>query len=153
MNLQKIIKIVAAVVGVLAIFFLIRIIGAGDDAIKAAAESGDTAYVDGYLNPISYIAYIVIGITVVLVALFSLSNIFTHPKVLKATLTNVGAFALVAAIAYFGFAQGVETPMRDGKVLSEGGSKLVGAGLYLFYFLVVIAGGAMLYTGVKKMIK
>jgi uncharacterized BrkB/YihY/UPF0761 family membrane protein len=153
MNFQKIIKILAMVVGVLSIIFLVRIIGAGDEELKAAAEAGDTGFVDGYLNPISYVAYIVIGLTVVLVLLFSLINIVTHPKVLKTTITNVGAFAVVAAIAYFGFANGVETPMRDGEVLSASGSKLVGAGLYLFYFLAIIAGGAMLFTGVKKMIK
>jgi len=153
MNFQKIIRILAMAVGVLSIIFLVRIIGAGDDELKAAAESGDTGFVDSYLNPISMMAYIVIGLTVVLVLLFSLKNIFTNPKTLKTTLTNVGAFALVGAIAYFGFANGVETPMRDGEVLSAGGSKLVGAGLYLFYFLAIIAIGAMLFSGVKKMIK
>ena len=153
MNLQKIIRILSVAVGILGIILLIRIIGAGDEELKAAAETGDTAFVDSYLNPISYVAYVVIGIIVALVVMFSLLNIIKRPRVLKTTLTNVGAFAVVAAIAYFGFAEGVETPMRDGAVLSEGGSKLVGAGLYLFYFLVIIAGGAMLYTGVKKMIK
>ena len=33
--MNKIVKIVAGVVGVIAIFFLVRIIGAGDDAIEA----------------------------------------------------------------------------------------------------------------------
>ena len=56
MNFQKIIKILAMVVGVLGIIFLIRIIGAGDDELKAAAESGDIAFVDSYFNPISYMA-------------------------------------------------------------------------------------------------
>jgi hypothetical protein len=60
---------------------------------------------------------------------------------------------LLAAIAHFGFANGVETPLRDGEVLSASGSKWVGTGLYLFYFLVLIAAGIMLFTGVKKMIK
>ena len=59
---------------------------------------------------------------------------------------------MIGAIAYFGFANGVETPMKDGEILSASGSKWVGTGLYLFYFLLVIALGLMLYTGIKKTI-
>jgi len=146
--MNKIVKIVAGVIGVIAIFFLVRIIGAGDDAIE-----NDLALQGSLVSPFMYIAYIVLAITVAIVALFSLKNIVTRPKVLMATLKNVGAFVVLAAIAYFGFASGVETPMKDGEVLSEGGSKLVGAGLYLFYFLLIAAVGLMLYTGVKKTIK
>jgi hypothetical protein len=35
-------------------------------------------------------------------------------------------------------------------MLSVAQSKLVGAGLYLFYSLAVVAGGTMLFFGVKK---
>ena len=146
--MNKIVKIVAGVVGVIAIFFLVRIIGAGDDAIE-----NDLALQGSLVSPFMYIAYIVLAITVAIVAFFSLKNIATHPSVLMSTLKNVGAFVVLAAIAYFGFANGVETEMKDGEVLSEGGSKLVGAGLYLFYFLLIAAIGLMLYTGIKKTIK
>ncbi len=144
MNLQKILTIVAAVVGVISIFFLIRIIGTGDDAIKGGE--------DGVIAPLMSIAYIVAAIAVALVLVFTLKNIFTNPKVLMSTLKSVGAFAILAVIAYV-MSTGVETPMRDGEVLSASGSKMVGAGLRLFYFLAAIAVGAMLFTGVKKMIK
>ena len=148
MNLQKIIKIVAGIVGIIAIIFLVRIIGTGDDAIEASLDVQASI-----VSPFMYIAYIVLGAITVLVLLFSLANMFTNAATLKKTLTNVGAFVLLGLIAYFGFANGVETELRDGEVLSANGSKMVGAGLYLFYFLVIIAGGIMLFTGVKKMIK
>ena len=38
MKIQNIIKIVSAVIGVLAAFFLLRIIGIGDEDIKMAAN-------------------------------------------------------------------------------------------------------------------
>ena len=145
MNSQKILTIIAAVVGVISIFLLIRIIGAGDDAIKG----GD----DGSVQPLMYVGYFVFAISLALVVLFTLKNVFTNPATLKSTLTSVGAFLLVAAVCYFVFAKGVETPMRDGEVLSAGDSKLVGTGLYMFYALAIIAAGAMLFTGVKKMIR
>lgn len=146
MNSQKILTIIAGIVGVIAMFFLIRIIGVGDEAIKAG-ESGGT------VNTFMYIAYAILAITLVLVVLFTLKNVFSNPATLKSTLMSVGAFALLALICYFAFAKGVETPLRDGKVLSAGDSKLVGAGLYMFYALAIIAVGTMLFTGIKKMIK
>jgi hypothetical protein len=148
MNLQKIIKLVAAIVGVISIFFLIRIIGAGDDALEASPDLQDSI-----VSPFMYIAYIILGIMVLLVVLFSIKHMFSNPATLKKTLINVGAFLALALIAYFGFANGVETQLRDGEVLTAGNSQLVGAGLYLFYFLVFIAVGIMLFNGIKKMIK
>lgn len=145
MNSQKIITIIAGVVGVIAMFFLIRIIGVGDEAIKAGES-------DGMVNTFMYIAYVILGLILVLVVLFTLKNIFTNKDTLKSTLMGVGAFLIVGVICYF-LASGVETPMKDGEVLSAGDSKLVGAGLYMFYALAIIAIGTMLLSSVKKMIK
>ena len=149
MGLHKILKIVAGVLGIAGIIFLVMIITKGDEAIKAAAASGDTSSVD----PMAYIAYITLFIVLLFVAFFVFKNLFSNTATLKNTLINVGAFLLLFLIAYFVFAEGVETPMRDGKMLSEGGSKMVGAGLYLFYILIILAAGLMLLSGVKKMVK
>ena len=146
MNSQKILTIIAGVVGVIAMIFLIRIIGAGDEAIKAGESSGT-------VNTFMYIAYAILTITIALVIVFTLKNLITHPEMLKSALVSVGTFVLLGLICYFVFADGVETPLRDGKVLSIGDSKLVGAGLYMFYALAFIAVGTMLFSGIKKMIK
>jgi|SRR5210317_2035772 hypothetical protein len=150
--MNKIVKIVVGVIGVLSIILLARIINVGDEALKSAAEVGDMDMVNSYLNPVSYVAYLVLAVTVFLVLLFSLKNMASRPSILISTLKNVGAFVVIGAIAYFGFANGVETPMKDGEILSASGSKWVGTGLYLFYFLLIIALGLMLYTGIKKTI-
>ncbi|GAL66466.1 hypothetical protein [Jejuia pallidilutea] len=144
--MKKILTIVLAIVGILSIAFLAMIISAGDDAVKAGDASSS-------VNSIMYIGYIILGLTLAFVVIFSLKNILTNPDTLKSTLRSLGLFALLAVICYFGLAKGVETPLKDGGTLSEGGSKLLGAGLYLFYFLIVIAGLSMLFYGVKKMIK
>ncbi len=151
--MKKIITIIGAVVGVISIILLGRIISTGDTAIQSAAKAGDSGLVDGLLNPMAWVAYLVLGIILVLVVIFSLKNIFSNKASLMSAIKGVGAFLLLFAICYFVLANGVETPLRDGEVLSEGGSKLVGAGLYMFYLLAIIAGGAMLFTGIKKMIK
>lgn len=144
--MKKILTILLGLVGLLSIVFLAMIISTGDEAVKAGESSGT-------VNTFMYVAYLVLFLTLAFVVIFSLKNIFSNSDTLKSTLKGVGAFALLAAIAYFGFAKGVETPLKDGEMLSAGGSQLLGAGLYLFYFLLAIAGGSMLFFGIKKMIK
>ena len=143
MDLQKLLKIVAAVVGLLSIAFLVTIISKGDDAIKA----GDgAASVGTYM----YVAYFILAAAVVSVVFFTLSNLISNAASLKNTLIAIGAFTLLALICYFIFASGVETMLKDGTMLSVAQSKLVGAGLYLFYSLAFVAGGTMLFFGFKK---
>ncbi len=144
--MKKILTILLAIVGVLSIIFLAMIISTGDDAIKAGESSGT-------VNTFMYIGYLVLILTLAFVVIFSLKNIFSNSETLKSTLKGVGVFALLAIISYFGFANGVETELKDGDMLSAGGSQLLGAGLYLFYFLLAIAGGSMLFFGIKKMIR
>ena len=146
MNLQKLLKIVAIVIGVISIFFLGSIISTGDEAIKAGEASGT---IDVFMN----VSYVILAIAVLIVLVFSVLNLVSNTAGLKNTLMGVGAFVVLTLLCYFGFANGVETTLKDGDILSESGSRLVGAGLYLFYFLAVIAGGIMLGFGIKKMVK
>ena len=99
------------------------------------------------------VSYVILAIAVLIVLVFSVLNLVSNTAGLKNTLMGVGAFVVLALLCYFGIADGVETTLKDGDILSESGSRLVGAGLYLFYFLAVIAGGIMLGFGIKKMAK
>ena len=71
---------------------------------------------------------------------------------LKKAGISVAAFAAVVLLSFL-LSEGVETPMKDGEVLSAAGSRWVGAGLRTFYILAVVAIGAMLYSGVKRFFK
>lgn len=135
--MHKIFKIVAFVLAIAGIIF------------TAMLASGNY----GQIGSILYVAYAVLIIVLASVVIFTLVNTFSNPANLKSTLKALGAFALLTLICYFGFANGVETPLKEGGSLSAGGSKLLGAGLYLFYALILVAGGSMLFFGVKKMIK
>ena len=146
MDLQKLLKIVAIVTGVISIFFLASILSAGDEAIKAG-ESGGT------VNVFMYVSYTVLAIAVLIVLAFTVLNLVSNTSGFKNTLIGIGAFVVLSLLCYFGFANGVETPLKDGNMLSANGSRLIGAGLYLFYFLALIAGGIMLGFGIKKMVK
>ena len=146
MDLQKLLKIVAIVTGVISIFFLASILSAGDEAIKAG-ESGGT------VNVFMYVSYTVLAIAVLIVLAFTILNLVSNTSGFKNTLIGIGAFVVLSLLCYFGFANGVETPLKDGNMLTANGSRLIGAGLYLFYFLAFIAGGIMLGFGIKKMVK
>jgi hypothetical protein len=97
-----------------------------------------------------YVAYFILGVAIVSVIYFTVSNLISNASGLKNTLLSIGAFILLFLVCYFIFASGNEMVLKDGSVLTVSQSKLVGAGLYLFYFLSVIAAGTMLYFGVKK---
>lgn len=146
MNLHKILKIVAAAVGLLGIIFLIRIISVGDEAIKA----GD----DGSVDPIAYVAYFILGITLLVVLVFVIKNLLTNTGSLKNTLISIGAFAAVLIISY-ALSSGSDgnTYLYNNIPATEGESHMVGAGLIAFYILIIGAAVAMMLSGVKKMIK
>jgi hypothetical protein len=46
----------------------------------------------------------------------------------------------------------METPLKDGEVLSASGSRWVGAGIRTFYILAVVAILSMAFSGVKKIL-
>lgn len=73
MNLHKILKIVAALLGLAGIIFLVTILSKGDTAIQSAATDGDSAILD----PMIYVTYIIFALTIILVLIFVLQNLFT----------------------------------------------------------------------------
>ena len=148
MKIQNIIKIISAIISVLAAFFLLRIIGTGDDDIKMAATMGDFSAV----SPLVELARIVIFITIATTLIFSLLGLFSDRTKLKKAAISIGLFLCVIGISFV-LSEGVETPLKDGEVLSATGSKWVGTGIRTFYILAVIAIGLMIFSGVTKIIK
>ena len=148
MNFQNIIKIVSGLLSVLGVIFLLRIMSLGDDEIKMAAGMGDYSSV----SPLITLALAILSIAVVVTIVFSLMNLASDIKKLKKALITIGLFLIVIIISYV-ISEGVETPMKDGEVLSAIGSRLVETGIVTFYMLTVIAFGSMIFSAVKKIIK
>ena len=144
MGLHKILKYVGLGLGVIGLILLGRVILAGDDEIKA-----DAALQGSVVDPFMYVAYVVLAIVIVLVLIYVIKGLAAGD--IKKTLISIGAFVLVIAISY-ALSEGVETVMKDGDILTEGQSRLVGTGLRTFYILAIVAIGSMLLSGVKKLI-
>jgi len=148
MNIQTIVKIISAVFGLLGAIFLFRIIGVGDEEIKMAASMGDF----GTVTPLVSLAIAILSIAVIVTVLFSLLSLASSPEKLKKSLVFIGCFLLITGIAY-AISSGVETPMKDGEMLSVSGSRWVETGLRMFYILATLAVLSMVFSGAKKILK
>ena len=148
MNLEKLTRIGCIALGVLGIIFLAIVFASGDDSIKMAAASGNY----GVISPIIILSQITLFIAVTVTLIFSLRGIAKDKSKMKNALKSAGLFLIVVVIAFV-LSSGVETPMRDGEVLSALGSKLVGTGIRVFFILSIIAVGLMVFPGSKKIFK
>jgi hypothetical protein len=145
MTLHKILKYIALVLGLIGIVFLVRILLADDGAIVSSADAQESL-----ITPFLWLAYITLLLILVMVIFFVVKGLFRGD--IKTTLISAGAFAMVVIIAYV-LTDGNEVQLKDGGTLSASGSHWVSAGLGMFYILGAIAVGAMLISGVKKLIK
>ena len=148
MNLEKITRIGCIALGLLGMIFLTLVYFTGDDTIKMAAASGDY----GVITPIILLSQIVLFIAVLVTLTFSLRGISKDKTKMKNALKSTGLFLMVVLIGFL-LSNGVETPMRDGKVLSAMGSRLVGTGINVFFILTIIAVCLMVFPGTKKIFK
>tara|TARA_B100001996_G_scaffold306136_1_gene247314 strand:- start:405 stop:818 length:414 start_codon:yes stop_codon:yes gene_type:complete len=96
------------------------------------------------------VAYLIMGLIISSVAFYTLKNVIADKNALRSTLKTFGAFLLLFLICYFVLARGEDTPLRDGKMLSALGSKLISAALFMFYSLILIASGSMLWFSIKN---
>ena len=135
MDLYKIIKYIAYALGIIGTVFALLII------------TGSGAMIDNIL----YITYVVLFVVIALVLIYVLKGLFAGD--VKKTLMTVGAFLVILIISY-AISSGSDLDLvpfnNKGLDITESTSKMVGAGLYAFYALAIIAIGAMAISGVKK---
>tara|TARA_Y100001001_G_C7868925_1_gene260497 strand:+ start:156 stop:569 length:414 start_codon:yes stop_codon:yes gene_type:complete len=135
MNSYKIIKYIAYALSLLGVLFVLMI--QMMDMLQG-------------IDYILFVAYLIMGLIVSSVAFYTFKNVIADKAALRTTLKTLGAFLILFLICYFVLARGEETPLRDGKMLSAAGSKLISAALFMFYSLILIASGSMLWFGIKS---
>ena len=147
MGLHKIIKIIGLLLSVLSIIFFVMILNTGDLNIQDSLAAGtDVASVNWAL----YAAYIMLAIIVLFVLVFVVKGIFEGD--IKKTLFSVGGFLLVGVLSYVLASNSIDgLPLYDGEAITPGASKWVGAGIITFYILGIVAIGAMVFSGIKKL--
>ena len=96
-----------------------------------------------------YTAYIVLAIIILSVLVYTFKNVIGNKSSLISTLKGVGSFLMLFITLYF-LSSGEEVVKGGEVVLSATGSKFIGAGLYMFYSLAIIASISMVYFGFKN---
>ena len=147
MNFQNIIKIISGIFSVLGAIFLLRIMSTGDDQIKMDASMGDFSVV----TPLILLAIAILTIAILVTVVFSLRGLASDMTKVKKFLITTGLFIVTVAIS-FAVSDGMETPLKDGEILSANGSRWVQTGIRVFYILTFVAFASMIFSSVKRII-
>lgn len=142
MGLHKILKVIVGIIGIAALV-VAGMVWANNDAIDAGESQN-------LVDIMMLLAWIVMGIALILVVIFVLKGLFSGNA--KNTLIGAGAFLLVIAISFFAASGAEEVAMKDGEILSATNSQWVSAGINAFFILAAIAILLMLGSGAKKLV-
>lgn len=145
--MHRIVKIVLVVIGLIGAILWFQ--------LPSADVPPSEAVNNGAMGLMFIISYILLGISIVATVLYGFMNLFSSKGGLKKALLIIGGLLLVVVISY-ALAKGTDVNMaemaRNGVPTTEGEVKLIGMGLNVFFILTIVAVGAMLFGGVKKMI-
>jgi len=148
-KVAKILSLVSGFIGLVAIYFLIRIIMEGDDSVKESLELQNSL-----VSPFVSFAKIILIITTIIAVVFSLWNLIRHPKLLKKSLISVGALGVLLIFAYAMSSDAAVTNM-SGNIIKDGEagstSKWVSTGIWYSMILGGIGLGFFLWDFVKSL--
>ncbi len=155
MKISKILSYVVMAVGIVgAILWYVMSSSIGDlmdqNGVSEAREL-PLELASPSVDPLYSLTLIIFVITIIATLIAVFSTLAKNPAGLKNAAIGIIAFIIIVGIGYV-LADGVETKMKDGEMLSASGSKWVGTGLYAFYVLAATAVGLMFFSGIKKLI-
>ena len=149
-NVSKILSLVAGLIGLIAIYFLARIIMEGDDAVKESLELQNSL-----VSPFVSFARIILIITAVIAIVFSLWNLVRQPKLLKKSLISLAVMAVLLIIAY-GLASDAAVTNASGNIIKDGEagpvSKWVSTGIIYSFILGGIGLAFFLWDFIKGLV-
>ena len=148
MNVSKILKIVSAVISIIAVYFFVKVSTNGD-----GIETGDVEAVQigvqGFMVFTAVLLSIILGIIVIFVVL----DLIKSPGKIKKTAIGLLTFVVLIFVAYV-MADSKEVILNDETI--EAGSSLsknVSAGIILSAILGVIAFGGFIVDSLKSLLK
>jgi len=99
-----------------------------------------------------YLSYILLILAMVAAVLLPLINAIKHPAGLVKSLFGVGGLVVLFVVAYS--LSGSEVSAKAVALgVDASGSKMIGAGLILFYFVLVISIIGVIFSEINKALK
>lgn len=144
--MHKLVKILAAIFGVLGVAFLFLILLKGDQTIKDQFISDGTT---SAIDPIYILGVIIFFLAILIALVFVLKDVASGD--VKKTLISAGLFIGVVLISYI-LADGSEVLSSNKTVLAPEGatSKWVSTGILATIILAIAAIGSMAWGGLTK---
>ena len=148
-KVSKILSLVSGLIGLIAIYFLVRIIMEGDDSVKESLDLQNSL-----VSPFVQFAKVILIITTIVAVVFSLWNLVRQPKLLKKTLISLAALAVLLLISYMMSSDEATTNM-SGNIIKDGEagstSKWVSTGIWYSMILGAIGLGFFAWDFVKSL--
>ena len=148
-KVSKILSLISGLIGLIAVYFLVRIIMEGDDAVKESLDLQNSL-----VSPFVQFAKVILIITTIVAVVFSLWNLVRQPKLLKKTLVSLAALAVLLLISYM-MASDEATTNMSGNIIKDGEagstSKWVSTGIWYSMILGAIGLGFFLWDFVKSL--
>ena len=99
-----------------------------------------------------YLSYIFLGVALLAAVVLPLVKALKHPAGLVKSLVGVGGLVVLFIVAYSLSGSDVSAKAIAMGV-DESGSKMIGAGLILFYFVLVAATVGIVFSEISKALK
>ena len=130
-SLKLILTILIAAISLVGLILYIMILGFGSEG-----------------NGMIRFGEILVIITAAIAIFFGFKNLATNPQALKKSAISIAILAIIVILSYVSAS---ESPLQVGDIsVTPKTSKLVGTGIYMFYFLAAVAVLAMVGFGIKK---
>lgn len=113
-KLSRILTIVAAAIGLLGFFFLIRIMMAGSDEVQNSADLQNSI-----VSPFITFTQVILFVAAAAAIIFSILNLLKHPQALKKTLIMLVGLGVILLIAYFTASDAAVTDIT-GNIIKNG---------------------------------
>lgn len=149
-KISKILSVITGLIGLVAVYFLVRIIMEGDEVVEQSVDLQNSL-----VSPYITFAKWVLIITTILAVGFSIWNLIKHPQLLKRTLMSLVFLGVLLAIAYMMASDAAVTSV-SGNVLEDGEagpvSKWVSTGIWYTMILGALAILGILGGFVKSLV-
>jgi len=151
-KLSKVLTIIAVIIALIGAIFYIRVVMAGDDAIKESADLQNSI-----ISPFVWLTVIVLIATAAASLISSVISLVKKPEQLKKTLLSVAVLGVVLVIAYL-LKDGSVVLDAQGKIV-EGGEEGVASNIWSstgIWYSIILGGVGLalfLYDMVKSLIK